>query len=95
MEHQDKGWADLGKALLIAAMGHGWVALLILLSIIAMTYVAAYFLVSTIKGREGEGIAIITPFLKIKKLPPDNNDQQKPSNLSDIKIQIYLTNHLF
>jgi hypothetical protein len=83
MEHQDKGWANLGKTLLIAAMGHGWVALLIFLSIIAMTYVAAYFLVSAIKGREGEGIAIITPFLKIKTQPPDNHDQQKLPKLSD------------
>ena len=83
MEHQDRGWADLGKALLIAAMGHGWVALLILLSIIAMTYVAAYILVSAIKEREGAGIAIITPFLKIKQLPPDSDEQQKIQNLSN------------
>ena len=51
MEHQDRSWVDLGKTLLIAAMGHGWVVLLIFLSIIALTYVAAYFLVSAIKGR--------------------------------------------
>src|SRR5690242_17197623 len=82
MEHRGRGWADLGKTLLIAAMGHGWVVLLIFLFIIAMTYVAAYFLVSAIKGRESDGIVIITPLLKIKSQPPDNHNGQEFSKLS-------------
>jgi hypothetical protein len=76
MEHRDRGWADLAKTLLLAGMGHGWVLLLIFLSIIAMTYVAAYFLVSTIKGQRSDGIVIITPLLKIKTQPLDDHDEQ-------------------
>jgi hypothetical protein len=81
MEHRDRGWADLGKTLLIAAMGHGWVVLLIFLFIIAMTYIAAYFLVSAIKGRRSDGIVIITPLLKIKTQPLDNHNEQNHQNL--------------
>jgi hypothetical protein len=86
MEHRDRSWADLGKTLVIAAMGHGWVVLLIFLSIIALTYVAAYFLVSAIKGRGGDGIVIITPLLKIKTQPSNDHSEQKFSKSSgDVK----------
>ena len=81
MEHRDRGWADLGKTLLIAGMGHSWVLLLIFLVIIAMTYVAAYFLVSAIKGQRSDGIVIITPFLKIKTQPPNDHDDKGPQKL--------------
>jgi len=80
MEHRDRGWADLGKTLLITGMGHSWVLLLMFLVIIAMTYVAAYFLVSAIKGQRSDGIVIITPFLKIKTQPPDDHDDKGSKN---------------
>jgi len=80
MEYRDRSWADLGKTLLIAGMGHGWVLLLSFLSIITMTYIAAYFLVSAIKGQKSDGIVIITPLLKIKTQPLVDHDKQDSQN---------------
>jgi hypothetical protein len=81
MEHRDGSWADLGKTLLIAGMGHGWVLLLMFLAIIATTYIAAFFLLSAIKGQKSDGIVIITPLLKIRtRSPDDHGDQDAPNH---------------
>jgi hypothetical protein len=65
MKDREQGWMGFGKIALIAA-SHSWVLLVGLLAIMAMTYIAAYFLTSSIEDKKGHEITIKTPLLTIK-----------------------------
>lgn len=68
-------WAKLGRALLIALLGHGWLMIAGLLVIVVVTYAAVIVLVSTL-GKERGKIKIVTPFLTV--IAKSNRDTSKP-----------------
>jgi hypothetical protein len=82
MEDGDRGRRSLGRIALIAA-SHDWLLVLGLLAIIAMTYIAAYFLVSKIESNNGHKILVRTPFLTIRSNhlgERSSSPDSKPSN---------------
>ena len=66
MKHHKQGWALLGRTLLIALISHGWIMLAGGLVFIALTYIAAFFLMSATKGTAAGSVTISTPLVTVK-----------------------------
>jgi hypothetical protein len=74
MQHHSRGWGAVGGSLLLAAASHGWILLLGVAAILALTYLAAYLLIRELKGRKILRTTIITPILTIKAGLDDHDD---------------------
>ena len=73
MRDHARGWGALGS-LLLATAGHGWILLVVVATVLGITYLAAYVLLHELKGCKIAGATIITPFLTIKTGLDYHND---------------------
>ena len=88
MASQDRGWAGVGRMLLVVAASHGWVLVAGVLALIVVTYVGAYFLMSAIQREKlSASWSIQTPLLSItidaRNPPCGNEDTNKKKLKSD------------
>jgi hypothetical protein len=86
MDDQDAGWASLGNGLLTAGIAHGWTFVVGVLSILLITNLTAYLLVTAmIKNRGGE-VKIKTPFLAITVKPKRPEEKSSDAERSDLTL---------
>jgi hypothetical protein len=79
VEDHSGSWSVLGKVLLVAAVSHGWLILVGVGVLITITYIAAIFIVSTLKNDQGNAeFKITTPLLIMTKrsLPDSHNPKR-------------------
>jgi hypothetical protein len=82
MDDQGAAWASLSNGLLAAGIAHGWAFVVGVLSILLITNLAAYILVTTMIKNHGSEVKIVkikTPFLAIT-IRPNRPERKKPDD---------------